>query len=108
MFCMRGKGSRIEKGLEVRRADAVGFILGNNQNFGADIQSDPHFLPATGVAYVDSLRLLKYIKYSKNPTAYILPGRTLLNSKPAPLMASFSSRGPNVVDPNILKVIFIS
>ena len=39
----------------------VGFILGNNQNSRDYIQYDPHFLPATWIAYADSSRLLNYI-----------------------------------------------
>ena len=35
MFCIRGKGLVLAKGLGVKRAGAVGFILGNNQNSGA-------------------------------------------------------------------------
>ncbi|KAF7840385.1 subtilisin-like protease SBT5.6 [Senna tora] len=103
VLCMRGKGARLAKGLEVKRAGGVGFILGNNQTFGNDVPSDLHFIPATGVSYENALKLLDYIHSSPNPKALVLPGTTLLNTKPAPSMASFSSRGPNVVDPFILK-----
>ena len=36
--------------------------------------------------------------------AYMTHVRTEEGIKPAPVMASFSSRGPNTVDPSILKV----
>ncbi|KAL2588792.1 hypothetical protein GLYMA_13G222800v4 [Glycine max] len=103
VLCMRGQGERLKKGLEVQRAGGVGFILGNNKLNGKDVPSDPHFIPATGVSYENSLKLIQYVHSTPNPMAQILPGTTVLETKPAPSMASFSSRGPNIVDPNILK-----
>ncbi|KAL5157444.1 Subtilisin-like protease SBT5.6 [Glycine soja] len=103
ILCMRGQGERLKKGLEVQRAGGVGFILGNNKLNGKDVPSDPHFIPATGVSYENALKLIQYVHSTLNPMAQILPGTTVLETKPAPSMASFSSRGPNIVDPNILK-----
>ncbi|MED6133539.1 hypothetical protein PIB30_029233 [Stylosanthes scabra] len=103
VVCMRGEGERLKKGLEVERAGGVGFILGNNEILGNDVPCDPHFIPATAVSYQNVLKLIHYINSSSNPMAYILPGTTVLNTKPAPSVASFSSRGPNGIDPNILK-----
>ncbi|KAF8414299.1 hypothetical protein HHK36_002301 [Tetracentron sinense] len=40
----------------------------------------------------------------QSPVAYITPVKTQLFTKPAPFMASFSSKGPNTVTPEILKV----
>lgn len=37
-------------------------------------------------------------------TIRMSPARTLFGIKPAPVMASFSSRGPNKIQPSILKV----
>ncbi|KAL1341766.1 hypothetical protein AAHE18_09G109800 [Arachis hypogaea] len=101
---MSGEGGRIRKGLEVERAGGVGFILGNNELLGNDLSSDAHFIPSTQVSYHNILKLIHYINSSSNPMAYILPGTTVMNTKQTPSMASFSSRGPNVIYPNILKV----
>ncbi|KAL5577075.1 hypothetical protein UlMin_018774 [Ulmus minor] len=103
VLCMRGNGTRVGKGLEVKSAGGAGLILGNTPANGVEVPSDPHFLPATAVTYNNSLRILEYINSTKNPMATIIPGRTRLHTKPAPFMASFSSRGPNVIDPSILK-----
>ncbi|XP_020205647.1 subtilisin-like protease SBT5.6 [Cajanus cajan] len=103
VLCLRGQGERLKKGLEVQRAGGVGFILGNNKINGNDVPSDPHFIPAAGVSYENALKLIHYVNSTPNPMAQILPGTTVLNTKPAPSMASFSSRGPNIVYPNILK-----
>lgn len=104
VLCMRGTGMRVGKGMEVQRAGGVGFILGNSAANGVEIACDAHVLPATSVLYKDANRILQYINSTKSPTARIIPARTVLHRTPAPFMASFTSRGPNVIDPNILKV----
>ncbi|KAK7306427.1 hypothetical protein VNO77_44366 [Canavalia gladiata] len=103
VVCIRGEGERLSKGLEVQRAGGVGFILGNNQTNGNDVPIELHFISATGVSYENVLKLIQYVHSTPNPMAQILPGRTVIKTKPAPSMAFFSSRGPNIVDPNILK-----
>ncbi|GAB2212469.1 hypothetical protein Droror1_Dr00020438 [Drosera rotundifolia] len=103
VFCLRGNGTRIGKGEEVKRAGGVGYILGNSPAQGEDVQSDAHVLPATAVGSTNAIRILEYINSTESPTAMIVPPKTQLHRKPAPFMASFTSRGPNVIDPNILK-----
>ncbi|ESW19955.1 hypothetical protein PHAVU_006G168800 [Phaseolus vulgaris] len=103
VLCLRGQGGRLKKGLEIQRAGGVGLVLGNNQLNGNDVPSDPHFIPATGVSYHNALKLIHYIHSTPNPMVRFLPGKTVLKTRPAPFMASFSSRGPNIIDHNILK-----
>ncbi|GFZ07151.1 subtilase family protein [Actinidia rufa] len=103
VLCMRGNGTRVGKGAEVKRAGGIGFILGNSQANGAELAADAHVLPATAVNFDKVIQVLKYINSTKEPKAYIAPARTVLNSKPAPFMATFSSRGPNTIFPDILK-----
>ncbi|KAH7545081.1 hypothetical protein FEM48_Zijuj01G0055400 [Ziziphus jujuba var. spinosa] len=105
VLCMRGSGLRIEKGIEVKRAGGIGFILGNSKANGDELACDAHLLPATAILYTDAVKILEYINSTKNPVATIIPGKTVLHTKPAPSMAAFSSRGPNIIDPNILKLI---
>jgi hypothetical protein len=107
VLCIRGNGTRVGKGLEVKRAGGAGFILGNSQANGAELTCDPHLLPATAVTYNDAVRIWKYINSTKNPMATIIPAKTVLYTKPAPFMTAFTSRGPNSIDPNILKVIIL-
>ncbi|XP_042428724.1 subtilisin-like protease SBT4.3 [Zingiber officinale] len=58
--------------------------------------------PAIVVSSADGLNLLRYINRTKNPVANILKSEEVFDSK-APLVASFSSRGPNTITPDILK-----
>ncbi|XP_050370550.1 subtilisin-like protease SBT5.6 [Argentina anserina] len=103
VFCVRGAGMRVSKGMEVKRAGGVGFILGNSKANGGEISVDPHVIPATALSYSNANRLMEYIKSTKDPKATIIPARTVLHTKPAPFMTAFTSRGPSVIDPNILK-----
>ena len=96
------------KGMEVKRAGGIGFILGNSLANGDELVADAHILPATAVNYRNGLKIMDYIRSSKSPTAYIVPGKTVLDIKPAPFMAAFSSRGPSALSPDILKVIITS
>lgn len=99
------RGSSMQASMEVKRAGGVAAILGTPFN---EIQVTP-FLDSTTVAFSYGLNTIRtYIQTEKNPMATLLPGQTLIGTKPAPVMAPFTSKGPNIVDPNILKVIYIS
>lgn len=41
----------------------------------------------------------------RSAVAYITKATTQLGTKPAPFMAAFSSKGPNTITPEILKVL---
>lgn len=101
--CVRGVNGRVEKGGIVKEAGGAGMILANNAASGEELLADPHLLPATMLTYTDGLKLLTYINNSRSPMAKITPAYTKLGIKPAPKMASFSSQGPNTLDPDILK-----
>jgi subtilisin family serine protease len=47
--------------------------------------------------------MLTILQYSVTLLGYITKPETVLNTKPAPFMAAFSSQGPNTVTPGILK-----
>jgi len=103
--CLRGLNDRIQKGLTVRLAGGVGMILVNAPNAPPDdrtVVADLHFLPAAHLNATDGAAVFQYIKSTASPVASIY-SRTLLDIKPAPIMASFSSRGPNSLTPDILK-----
>ena len=104
MLCMIGSGTRVGKGIEVKRAGGAGFILGNSVANRAVIECDAHLLPASAVTDEDATKIYQYINSAKNPMATIIPGKTLVHIKPAPILTAFTSRGPNVIDPSILKV----
>ncbi|GJM93255.1 hypothetical protein PR202_ga09800 [Eleusine coracana subsp. coracana] len=103
VVCLRGSGLRVEKGLEVKRAGGAGIVLGNPPASGSEVPVDAHVLPGTAVSAADAVTILKYMNSSSTPTAILDRSRTVVDVRPSPVMAQFSSRGPNVLEPNILK-----
>ncbi|KAL3520116.1 hypothetical protein ACH5RR_018265 [Cinchona calisaya] len=103
VFCLRGNGTRVGKGAEVKRAGGIGYILGNSKANGEELAVDSHFIPANAVGYKNAMKILEYINSTKNPTAYITPSKTVLHGITAPFMAGFSSRGPSPISEAILK-----
>ncbi|XP_073316160.1 subtilisin-like protease SBT4.13 [Primulina huaijiensis] len=84
---------------EVNRAGAVGSVV-QSQKF-PDIASVVPF-PASGLSIPRFSDLLRYFNATKNHTLDILKSEVVKNLD-APSVASFSSRGPSVLFPNILK-----
>ncbi|XP_059667215.1 subtilisin-like protease SBT5.4 [Cornus florida] len=103
LACLRGDNARVDKGQQASLAGAVGMILCNDEASGNEIIADAHVLPASHVNYTDGVAVFSYINSTKNPLGFITDPATKLNTKPAPFMASFSSKGPNTVTPEILK-----
>ncbi|GJT35285.1 subtilisin-like protease SBT5.3 [Tanacetum coccineum] len=103
LVCLRGDNARVDKGQEAALAGAVGMVLANNDLSGNEIIADPHVFPATHITYSDGLAVYRYLNSTKTPMAYITHPSTQLDTKPAPFMAAFSSKGPNTITPEILK-----
>ncbi|KAI3410576.1 uncharacterized protein J3R85_018711 [Psidium guajava] len=103
MCALGGNGTSFDKGLEVRRAGGVGLIIIDTVMIEPDAPTPVNCLPTTKVAFDFGIPILNYIRSAENPEARIAPAETVIGTTPAPVMASFSSRGPNIVDPNILK-----
>ncbi|KAJ7560941.1 hypothetical protein O6H91_03G006900 [Diphasiastrum complanatum] len=103
VFCVRGLGTRVGKSMEVLNAGGIAYILGNAPANGTEVAVDAYALPGTAINAADAAIAQEYIKLSGNPQVKILPGTTALGIKPAPVIPSFSSRGPNSLNPQILK-----
>ncbi|TKY47081.1 Subtilisin protease SBT5.4 [Spatholobus suberectus] len=88
---------------EALSTGTVGLILANNKQLGNDIMPFAHLLPTSHINYTDGEYVYSYIEGTKIPMAYMTRAKTLLGVKPAPVIASFSSRGPNPIQPTILK-----
>ncbi|XP_058106317.1 cucumisin-like [Magnolia sinica] len=80
-------------------ANSVGAIMPSD---GYADYSFSYILPATRIDRESSAKIMDYIRSSNNPTATILTAEAM-NDTSAPRVVSFSSRGPNLITPDILK-----
>ena len=104
VVCERGGGiARIAKGEEVKNAGGAGMILFNQETDGFSTEADVHVLPAAHVSFADGLKIKAYINSTATPTVTILFKGTIIGDSISPFVASFSSRGPSVASPGILK-----
>ncbi|KAL8234758.1 hypothetical protein R6Q59_020858 [Mikania micrantha] len=103
VFCDRGVNPRVEKGQVVKEAGGIGMILGNTAESGEELVADSHLLPAVAVGRKTGDEIREYLKTDPNPKALLSFEGTVLGVKPSPVVAAFSSRGPNMVTPQILK-----
>lgn len=103
VICDRGGNARAQKGLVVKDAGGVGMILANTQTYGEDLVADAHLLPTVAVGEKVGNIIKSYIRSDANAKGTISHGDTELGVQPAPVVAAFSSRGPNPLTPEILK-----
>ncbi|KEH29867.1 subtilisin-like serine endopeptidase family protein [Medicago truncatula] len=92
--------NRREKAITVRQGGGVGMILIDHNAKEIGFQ---FVIPSTLIGQDSVEKLQAYIKADRNPIAKIYPTTTVVGTKPAPEAAAFSSMGPNVVTPDIIK-----
>lgn len=102
VVCDKGINNRVEKGEQVKLAGGAGMVLVNTETEGEELVADAHILPAIllGAGAANSIKT--YINSTRNATASIESDGTVYDN-PAPVIAAFSSRGPNSVGPDIIK-----
>lgn len=104
VICDLGGASTIAQEEAVKAAGGVGIIIAqmSTQGTGASV-AEPHIIPALAVesGVVDAI--MQYVMSDRNPTVRLIFRKDRLNVKPAPVVASFSSRGPYHLSPEILK-----
>ncbi|XP_030450332.1 subtilisin-like protease SBT1.6 [Syzygium oleosum] len=103
VICDRGSTARVAKGLVVQKAGGVGMILANGMSNGEGLVGDAHVIPTAALGATEGDAVKSYISSTANPIATIDFRGTLIGIKPAPVVASFSGRGPNGLNPEILK-----
>lgn len=103
VMCDRGVNPRVQKGSVVKEAGGLGMIIANTAANGEELVADAHLLPATAVGETTGKTIRDYLNSDPNPTATILFEGTKVGIEPSPVVAAFSSRGPNTITPEILK-----
>ncbi|KAL8233874.1 hypothetical protein R6Q59_019974 [Mikania micrantha] len=95
----RSSESKVAKSEIVKAAGAVGMILIDED---VDV-AIPFVIPAAVVGRKLGKRILSYVNNTRNPTSQIYASEAVIGSQSAPRVASFSSKGPNGLNPEILK-----
>jgi len=99
VLCQRGVTARVNKSLAVQQAGGVGMVLFNSPD--SSLNADFHFVPTVHVDLASGLAIKAYAA-TPGATASIAKG-VIVNNLPAPLTASFSSRGPLLASGSVLK-----
>ncbi|CAN5238912.1 hypothetical protein BH11PSE9_BH11PSE9_08240 [soil metagenome] len=98
VICTRGTNARTDKSLAVLNAGGVGMIMADN---GSGLVAEQHSVPTVHVTAANGALIKAYAVAGGSPTA--AETAFYVGKQPAPTIAAFSGRGPNMADPNILK-----
>ncbi|KAK1990083.1 PA domain-containing protein [Colletotrichum falcatum] len=101
VLCARGQNRKVDKGRAVKAAGGRGTVLVNPPANGDNLVPDAYPLPAMHLDRQDGPEVEAYAKAGGGTAVLDFPGTRV--GVPAPVMAAFSSRGPNVVVPQLLK-----
>ncbi len=99
VVCDRGVSARTSKSLAVRDAGGVGMILVNTSDNSQN--ADFHFVPSIHLSHIERGPIKAYAA-TAGATATINEA-TLVFNVPAPVSASFSSRGPSLASLDLIK-----
>ncbi|KAJ4829949.1 hypothetical protein Tsubulata_008377 [Turnera subulata] len=92
--------SKLAKSKVVKAAGGVGMVLIDESDKDVAI---PFVIPSAIVGREIGNKILSYINSTRKSMSKISGAKTVLGSQPAPYIASFSSKGPNALTPEILK-----
>ncbi len=98
VICTRGTNARVDKSLAVLNAGGVGMVEVDN---GAGLVAEVHSVPTVHVSAADGAAIKAYAAAGGSPTA--AESAFYFGHQPAPTIAAFSGRGPDMADANILK-----
>ncbi|PIN24155.1 Tripeptidyl-peptidase II [Handroanthus impetiginosus] len=103
VVCDRGGNARVAKGEVVKKAGGTGVVVVNVAPIGEGLIADSHVIPGLAITESAGQELREYINSNPNPRATMVFRGTEVRIKPAPVVASFSARGPSVESPYVLK-----
>ncbi|KAF3440856.1 hypothetical protein FNV43_RR19142 [Rhamnella rubrinervis] len=103
VVCDRGVNARVQKGSVVKAAGGIGMVLANTAANGEELVADAHLCRRPRWVRNPGDSIKSYLFSEPNPTSTVLFEGTKLGIQPSPVVAAFSSRGPNSITPEILK-----
>ncbi len=103
VVCDRGTTNLVNKSLAVSQAGGVGTIISNVAGGSATISAFAHVLPTVHLTEADGSAVKNHLAAHAAATVSISAFASIKGSTNAPMMAGFSSRGPNRGYANMLK-----
>ncbi|KAL3499446.1 hypothetical protein ACH5RR_038539 [Cinchona calisaya] len=104
VVCDRGgEIASTEKGQTVKDAGGAGMILANLEIDGESTIAEINVVPAIHVIFSSGESIKAYINSTLTPRVSFVFEGTMIGIENSPLVASFSSRGPSLSSPGILK-----
>lgn len=103
VLCDRGASNLVDKSATVKEAGGIGMLLANVPTGSATISAIEHTIPTVHINAADGISAKAYVT-SAGVDAQTTFSASMNNfTGNAPVMADFSSRGPNRADANVLK-----
>lgn len=104
MVCERSSVlKRVTQANTVQRAGGAAMVLMNQERQGFNTVAEAHGLPSIHVSYAAGLKIISYLNSTTKQEAKVIFKGTSFENTSAPMVASFSSRGPCTSTPGILK-----
>lgn len=103
VVCDRGENARVEKADNVAAGGAIGFVLANDEANGASLNGDGYAVPGVHITFEDGVALKEWLASGEGHVAAIQGTVPSANRVDGDVMAGFSSRGPNIVAPSVIK-----
>ncbi|MEN9659021.1 MAG: hypothetical protein RL571_2486 [Pseudomonadota bacterium] len=103
VLCDRGTTALVNKSGAVKSAGGVGMLLTNLTGGAATITAFSHTIPTVHLSAADGITAKAYVAASGNAAQAALGVSVTASAGNAPVMADFSSRGPNRADATVLK-----
>ncbi|MBY5993072.1 S8 family serine peptidase [Ferrimonas balearica] len=104
VVCERGDIARVTKAVNAAAGGAGGFILYNTSSWGdtANIANDAYAIPGIHVDYYVGRDLKNWLGSGMGHTATITAAEVVTTETLADYVADFSSRGPNLANPDVM------
>ncbi|KAK3144007.1 hypothetical protein QOZ80_4AG0307700 [Eleusine coracana subsp. coracana] len=103
VVCEAGGSIVTEKAKLIKRAGGVGMVAVTPELFGKMNMPRPQVIPTVQVSYDGGQKMKAYMRARPKATATFVFKGTTFNSPQSPMIAPFSSRGPNRRSRGILK-----
>ena len=103
VVCDRGVSARVDKSAEVKRAGGTGMVLLNASAAANGLVADFHSVPSIHLPLSERASIYAYVTSAGAAATGTISPPAFPPAIVAPVMADFSSRGPNKANPNILK-----